>query len=265
SIKLPNFPADWAQPTYKIGRFLVIAFTAVVVFPYLPGSDAPAFKGVSLFIGVLFSLGSTAAVANVVAGIILTYMRAFVIGDRVKIADTIGDIIEKTLLVTRVRTIKNEDITIPNAMVLGSHIINYSSSARERGLILHTTVTIGYDVPWRQVHELLLGAARASENILAEPPPFVLQTSLDDFYVSYQLNAYTDQPNRMALTYSALHQNIQDRFNAAGVEIMSPHYAALRDGNQVTVPEENLAKSYVAPAFRLTGLGAFLSGKGGER
>ena len=262
NIKLPGFFADWAQPTYKIVRFLVIAFTVVVAFPYLPGADSPAFKGVSLFLGVLFSLGSTAAVANVVAGVILTYMRAFTIGDRVKISDTMGDIIEKTLLVTRVRTVKNEDVTIPNAMVLGSHIINYSSSAKERGLILHTTVTIGYDAPWKKVHELLITAALSSAHILKEPAPFVLQTSLDDFYVSYQINAYTDQPNKMAVIYDSLHQNIQDKFNEGGVEIMSPHYSSLRDGNQTTVPENYHAKDYAPPGFNIAGLSGLFNRSG---
>lgn len=238
-IVFPGFYQEWAIPTYDIVSFLVIAFAAVVAFPYLPGSDSPAFKGVSIFVGVLLSLGSTAAVANMVAGIILTYMRAFRVGDRVKISDTTGDVVEKTLLVTRVRTIKNEDITIPNAMILGSHIINYSSTSEVKGLILHTGVTIGYDVPWRKVHECLILAAGNTAHIMKDPTPFVLQTSLDDFYVSYELNAYTDQPARMASVYSELHQNIQDSFNEAGIEIMSPHYSALRDGNQTTIPEKH--------------------------
>ena len=249
NIALPGFYPDWAMPSFKITRFLIIAFAVVVAFPYLPGSDSPAFKGVSVFLGVLFSLGSSSAIANVVAGVILTYMRAFSLGDRVKIADTMGDVIEKTLLVTRVRTAKNADITIPNSMVLGSHIINYSSSAQ---LILHTTVTIGYDVPWRQVHELLIAAARATDRIMVDPRPFVLQTALNDFSVSYELNAYTDAPSSMASVYSALHQNIQDRFNEAGVEIMSPHYSTLRDGNMTTIPADYLPSDYQPPAHRVT-------------
>ena len=196
-----------------------------------------------------------------VAGVVLTYMRPFRIGDRVKIADTMGDIMEKTLLVTRVRTIKNVDVSIPNAMVLGSHIINFSSSAKERGLILHTTVTIGYDVPWKKVHELLVSAAKTSENILETPAPFILQTSLDDSYVSYELNAYTDRPDKMAVTYSELHQNIQEKFNEAGVEIMSPHYSAVRDGNHTAIPDEYLPKGYKPKTFRIFPFGNFLEGK----
>ncbi len=251
AITFPGFYQEWAQPTYKIVRFLVIVFAAIAIFPYIPGSESPAFRGISVFLGVLFSLGSTGAVSNIVAGVILTYMRPFQIGDRVKIADTVGDVAEKTLLVTRVRTIKNVDVTIPNAMVLGSHIINFSSSAKDLGLILHTSVTIGYDAPWRAVHKLLIDAAKATAHILRHPEPFVLQSSLNDFYVTYEINAYTDQPNKMAEIYAELHQNIQDTFNQAGVEIMSPHYTQIRDGNQTTIPEQYLPKSYQAPAIRI--------------
>jgi small-conductance mechanosensitive channel len=251
TITLSGFQPDWAEATFKIVRFLIIAFCLVVIFPYLPGSGSPAFKGISVFLGVLLSLGSTSAVANVVAGVILTYTGAFKMGDRVKIAETVGDVIEKNLLVTRVRTNKNIDITIPNAMVLGSHVINYSSSAQTYGLILNTTVTIGYDAPWRKVHEVLIAAAKATEDILPKPEPFVLQTALNDFYVSYELNAYTEQSHNMARTYSALHQNIQDLFNEAGIEIMSPHYKALRDGNQSTIPADFLPKDYAPPSFRV--------------
>jgi small-conductance mechanosensitive channel len=238
-LALPGFYAEWADTTYKIIRFALIVLFVVILFPYLPGSDSPAFKGVSIFIGLLFSLGSTSVVANVVAGIILTYMRPFRVGDRVKISDTVGDVMEKTVLVTRVRTIKNVVITIPNAMVLSSHIINYSLSGREEPLVLHTSVTIGYNAPWRHVHELLVSAAAATEHILKQPKPYVLQLALDDFFVEYELNAYTDNAAAMARTYSDLHQNIQDMFGAAGVEIMSPHYRAIRDGGASTVPADS--------------------------
>lgn len=252
TISIPGFYPEWAEPTYKICRFLVIAFAVTVAFPYLPGSESPAFKGISIFLGVLFSLGSTSAVANVVAGIIITYMRAYHIGDRIKVGDTVGDVVEKNLLITRLRTIKNVDVTIPNSLLLSSHVLNYSSSAQEYGLILNTSVTIGYDTPWRQVHELLISAARRTEHVLELPEPFILQTALNDFYVTYELNAYTDKPNRMANLYSQLHQNIQDTFNEAGVEIMSPHYSQLRDGNTVTVPEQFRPAGYVPPSFRVS-------------
>lgn len=237
-LRITGFHEDWAMPTYNIVKFLVYAFMFVVIFPYLPGSDSDIFKGVSVFLGILFSLGSSSAIANAVAGLVITYMRPFRLGDRVKIGEVTGQVVEKTLLVTRVRTTKNEDITVPNSSILSGHTINYSSSSKELGLILHTSVTIGYDVPWRQVHELLIDAAVATEGVNISREPFVLQTSLDDWYVAYQLNAYTDTPEKMPRIYSELHANIQDKFNAAGVEIMSPHYRAVRDGNASTIPKE---------------------------
>ena len=250
-IVISGFYPDWAEPTCQIVRVLIWAFTLVAIFPYLPGSSSPAFKGMSVFIGVLLSFGSSSAISNGVAGIILTYMRPFQLGDRVKIAETVGDVVDRSILVTRVRTIKNVEVTIPNAMVLSSHIVNYSTSAQEPGLILHTAVTIGYDAPWKKVHEVLIAAARQTPDILPEPAPFVLQTALGDFNVAYEINAYTDKPGVMAATYSALHANIQDRFNAAGLEIMSPNYLALRDGNPAAVPQDKLPKGYRAPAFRV--------------
>jgi len=206
AISFGGFHREWAIPTYKIVRFLVLVFAAVAIFPYIPGSQSEAFKGISVFLGVLVSLGAAGAIGNVVAGVVLTYMRPFEVADRVKIADTVGDVTEKTLLVTRIRTIKNVDITIPNSLILGAHIVNYSSvSMSPEPLILNTAVTIGYDAPWRTVHDLLKQAAVATTNILADPEPFVLQTSLNDFYVTYELNAYTGAPNKMAVTYSELH------------------------------------------------------------
>ncbi len=236
TIRLPGFYADWAEPTYKIVRGVLLALAAVIIFHYLPGSDSPAFEGVSLFLGFLVSLGSSGAISHLVAGGVLTYTRAFQVGDRIQIGDSEGDVIEKTLLVTRIRTIKNVDISVPNGSVLGRQIINYSSSAARRGLVLHTTVTIGYDVPWRKVHQRLIEAALATGNVLEEPPPYVLQTGLEDFYAKYQLNAHTDQPLVSAQTYSDLHQNIQDKLHEAGVEIMSPHYVAIRSGRAAAVP-----------------------------
>ena len=251
TLTIDGFYPDWANPTYQIVRVLVFAFALVVIFPYLPGSDSPIFKGVSVFLGFLLTFGSAGSLSNVVAGLVLTYMRAFKIGDRVKIGDVTGDVIERNLLVTRVRTIKNEEITIPNSSVMSAHTTNYSTAAPTRGLILHTTITIGYDAPWKQVHALMLAAAAQVEELLPDPAPFILQTSLDDFYVSYQLNAYTRAVGAQAGIYSRIHQHIQDQFNAAGVEIMSPHYRAQRDGNQVTTPPSYLSADYVAPSFRV--------------
>ena len=250
-IVFANFPAEWADPTNKIVRLLLIAFGLVVAFPYLPASDSPAFAGVSVFMGVLFSLTSSSALSNMIAGIVLTYTGAFRLGDRVKVGESFGDIIETSLLATRVRTIKNEDITIPNSLVLGTSILNYTRASKTLGLILHTSVTIGYDAPWRQIHDLLIAAAVATPGILKEPKPFVWQTALNDFYVTYEINAYTDAPHDMIDIYAALHAKIQDEFYAAGVEIMSPHFTALRDGNAIAIPATFRGAAYHAPAFRV--------------
>ncbi|WCT10236.1 mechanosensitive ion channel family protein [Mucilaginibacter jinjuensis] len=250
ALKIPGFYADWANPTYQIVKVLTLAFMLIVIFPYMPGSDSPIFKGVSVFMGVLFTFGSAGALSNIVAGLVLTYMRAFKIGDRVQIGEITGDIFEKTILVTRIRTIQNEIVSIPNSTVMSSHTKNFSSEASEKGLIVYTTVTIGYDAPWRQVHQLLIDAALDTPMIEQEPTPYVLQTSLDDYYVSYRINAYTKEANKQSRIYSALHANIQDHFNKAGVEIMSPHYKALRDGNAITIPTDYLDKDYVQPAFQ---------------
>jgi len=251
ALRLANFPAEWAPPTYRLVRVLLVALAVVAAYPYIPGSSSPAFQGISVFLGLLISLSSSAAIGNIVSGTVLTYTGGFRLDDRVKIGDTIGDIVETSMLVTKIRTIKNVVVSIPNAVVLSSPMVNYSALARQEGLILHTGVTIGYDAPWRQVHELLITAARRTSGIVETPAPFVLQTALNDFYVAYEINAYTHEPQRMVQIYSDLHANIQDAFNEAGVEIMSPHYGALRDGNTIAIPGDYVAPGYEAPAFRV--------------
>lgn len=237
-LKLPGFYPEWAMPTFRIAKFLIYAFMFVMIYPYLPGSDSIIFKGVAIFIGILIALGSTSAVANAVAGLAITYMRPYRIGDQVKIGEISGEVVGKTLLVTRLRTSKNEDITVPNASILSGHTVNYSSSSRELGLVLHTTVTIGYQVPWRKVHELLIEAAIATEGVNVSREPFVIQKSLDEHSISYQLNAYTDLPDRMTMTLSELHANIQDQFNDAKIEIMSPQYRITREGPKSTISKK---------------------------
>ena len=235
-IKILGLHKDLTDPTFQLLKFFTIALALVATYPYLPGADSPVFRGITIFIGFLLSLGSTSLVTNIVSGVVLTYTRGLRIGDRVKIGDTVGDVLERTLLVTRIQTIKNAIVTIPNGMVLNNQIINYTAAMVEQGLILHTTITIGYDVPWRTVNELLVQAAEATPAIQADPKPFVFQTSLDDYYVSYELNAYTLYPEQMATIYSALHKNILDAFNAADVEIMSPAFTAYRDGSEKPKP-----------------------------
>jgi small-conductance mechanosensitive channel len=179
-------------------------------------------------------------------------MRSFSVGDWVKIGDTVGEVQEKSMLVTRILTQKQETITIPNATVMGGSVTNFTREAQNSGVIFHTTVTIGYDASWKTVHQLLINAAMATDGVLHDPSPFVLQTALNDFYVSYELNAYTSVPRRMQFIYSDLHRNIQDFFNEGGVEICSPHFASLRDGNTIAVPPQYVPREYSVPEFRVT-------------
>lgn len=240
-LKLNGFYPDWAMPTYHIIRFLLYAFMVAMIYPYLPGADSGVFQGISVFVGLIVSLGSSTVIGNIIAGLVITYMRPFKLGDRIQLNETTGNVVEKTPLVTRIRTPKNEVVTIPNSFIMSSHTVNFSQSAREYGLIIHSEVTIGYDVPWRLVNRLLIEAALNTPGVVDDPRPFVLSTSLSDWYPVYQVNAYIKEADRLAQIYSDLHQNIQDRFNAEGVEIMSPHYMAMRDGNDPAMPKDDLS------------------------
>jgi small-conductance mechanosensitive channel len=223
-VIMSGFEAEWAEPTYKIVRLLVIAFTLVIAYPYIPGSDSNAFKGLSLFLGVVFSLGSSSIVANMLAGYLMTYRRAFRIGDRIKIGDTVGDVSEMRVQVTHLRTPRNEEVVVPNSIILNSEIINYSVLARTEGLILHTPVGIGYETPWRQVEAMLLEAARRTPGLKPATTPFVRQKLLGDFAVTYELYVYCDNAQAMYALYTDLHRNILDVFNEFGVQIMTPAY-----------------------------------------
>ncbi len=251
SLVIPGVAADWAMLAFKVLRIGVVAITAVVVYPYIPGSDTEAFKGIGIFAGALFTIGASGMAGNIVGGLALTFAGTYHVGDRVKIGEVIGDVVETTLMLTRIRSIRNEIVTIPNATILGGHVVNYSTEARSRGLALVTEVTIGYDAPWRKVHDLLIQAARRTPGILQTPAPYVLQHSLNDYHVSYEIWAYTANATDMFLTYGALHQNIQDAFNEGGIEILSPGYASLRDGNTTTIPASHRDERYTAPSFRV--------------
>jgi small-conductance mechanosensitive channel len=243
-IEFAGFQPEWALPVYGLVRLAVVAFAVVVAFPYIPGSSSAAFQGITIFLGAVLSLGSTGVIGNLLAGYVLIFQRPFAIGDRVRIGEVLGDVVESSLIVTRLRTIKNEVVTVPNSTIVGGHVVNYSSLARKGGLILHTAVTIGYDTPWRQVEALLVAAAERTAGVLREPAPFVLQTALGDFYVHYELNAYTDRPGQMVETYADLHRNVLDSFNEFGVQITSPNYV-LDPAQAKVVPREQW---YAAPA-----------------
>ncbi|MEE4217537.1 MAG: mechanosensitive ion channel family protein, partial [Xanthomonadales bacterium] len=246
-IQLESFEAEWAMPTFKIVRILIIAFSIVIAYPYIPGSDSLAFKGVSVFLGILLSLGSSSFIANLLAGLTMTYRGAFREGDRVSVGEVLGTIEEVKVMTTRVRTPKNESVVIPNSNILATHVINYTQLAKTEGLLLHTTVGIGYDTPWRQVEAMLIKAANLTEGANKEPPPFVLQTSLGDFAAQYQLNAYCSDVEDLPRIYSDLHANIQDVFNEHGVQIMSPAYVADPETSKVVPPDQWYAEPAKQP------------------
>jgi small-conductance mechanosensitive channel len=201
---------------------------------------------VSIFIGVIFSLGSSSFIANLIAGYSMTYRRAFRVGDRIRVGDVTGDVTESGLMVTRLRTVKNEEVVVPNSAILNNHIVNYSAYARTGGLILHTTVGIGYETPWRQIEAMLLMAAERTPGLLKEPPPFVLQKGLGDFCITYEINAHCSEPLAMARIYAELHRNILDVFNEYGVQIMTPAYEGDPEQPKV-VPKEQWFASPANP------------------
>jgi small-conductance mechanosensitive channel len=243
-VALSGFEREWADPTYKLLRVAIVALALVVAYPYIPGSGSDAFKGISIFIGIVFSLGSSSTIANIIAGYTMTYRRAFRMGDRVKIGDIVGDVTEMRLQVTHLRTIKNEEVIIPNSSILTNEVVNYSSLAHRLGLILHTRVGIGYETPWRQVEAMLLIAAERTPGIMREPKPFVRQLSLGDFAVTYEVNVYCDIPQAMSQIYTALHRNILDVFNEHGIQIMTPAYEGDPESPKV-VPKDQW---FTAPA-----------------
>jgi small-conductance mechanosensitive channel len=231
-LKIGGFYPDWAQPSFQIIRFLLYVFMIAMIYPYLPGSDGQVFQGISVFVGIIISLGSTSVITNVMAGLVITYMRPFKIGDRIKLNDLSGNVLEKTPFVTRIKTIKNEIITIPNSFILTSHTINYSASARNHGLIIHTEISFGFDVPWEEIHRLLTEAAAMTEGVETDPPPFVHDLSFEDFYPIYQINAYIRDADRTAQIKSDMLKHIRELADIAGIELLSPHYITTRAGNE---------------------------------
>jgi small-conductance mechanosensitive channel len=237
-LKISGFYPDWAQPTYQIIRFLLYAFMIVMIYPLLPKSENGVFQGVSVFVGLIVSLGSSSVIGNVMAGLVITYMRPFKIGDRIKLNDTIGNVIEKTPFVTRLKTPKNEIVTIPNSFIMSSHTVNYSSSARNYGLILHTDVGFSFDVHWETAHRILIKAALDTPDVLPDPTPFVLETSFQDSGITYQINAYIKDADKINRIYSDLHHRIQELANKEGVEMIVQRYVATRDGSEIVIPEK---------------------------
>lgn len=239
-VRLPGFYQEWALPTARLAAILLILAGLAAAFPYIPGSGSKVFQGAGLLVGVLAALGSSAIATNIISGLMLIYTRAFREGDRVEINGVVGVVQDRALLVTRLQTPRNELVSIPNATVIGASVVNFSFSRREiqQPVALATTITIGYDVPWRQVNTLMLSAARSVAGITDEIEPFVLQTSLNDFHISYELNAFVRDPATYRQTLSEVLAALQDQFAAAGVEILSPGYHAIRNGNRSTLPPQ---------------------------
>ena len=257
-LTLPGIHPETAQPTRRIVTVLMWLFAVTLAYPYLPGSGSAAFKGVSVFAGLLLTLGSAGLVGQAMSGLVVMYSRSFRVGDYVQVGAIQGTVVELGLLSTRLRTPKNEFVSLPNGVVVGGAVTNYSKAAEyRRTLLVYSSVTIGYNVPWRRVHELLVAAAAGTDGVLREPAPYVLQRGLDNSYVEYQVNAAVDpaRADEQLALYSRLHAAIQDAFAQAGVEILSPAYHALRDGNADTLPAERRPD---APprAFRFEGAGS---------
>src|SRR5690606_15007701 len=228
ALTIKGFYPEWAKPTYSLARFVLLMFTLVVIFPYLPGSDSLAFKGVSVFLGVLISIGSSSAVSNAVAGLVITYMRPFQPCDWIKTGDTVGIVIEKNALVTRLKTINNEDVSVPNSSVLSGATINYSSLGRTTGLVITAKIKVRYEYSHNLIEELLLQAAQRTKDISEKPYPYVFQLALGEINVEYELNAFTFAPENMYFIKSDLIKNIQNEFRQAKIEIQSLQYVEIK-------------------------------------
>ena len=253
AIKIPGFDPEWADQTARLVKIVVILGSLMILYPFMPGAGSEVFKGFSLFVGAMFTLGASSSVSNMISGIILTYTRSFRIGDRIHVGGTTGDVLTRGLFVTRLRTVYNEQVTVPNNVALGGRVVNYTAATTSGGLALTVKAGIGYDVDWRQVHELMKAAARVTEDILEDPEPIVLQSALEEFAVNYELRAWTDDASRMIQTRSILRQNVLDQFNEAGVEIMTPNHNAVRNSVEPAIPESYIAES-TPPALRFLGL-----------
>ena len=237
-ISIPGFYQEWAKPTARIVSILLVLAGCAAAFPYIPGSGTRVFQGAGLFLGVLAALGSSAIANNVISGLMLIYTRAFREGDRVEINGVTGVVQERALLVTRIQTPRNELVSIPNATVIGASVVNFSFSQREikQPIAIATSVTLGYEVPWRTIHALMLQSARETTGVSDLQEPYVLQTALNDFHVSYEVTAFVSDPSRYRESLSELHGRLQDRFAEAGIEILSPAVQTLRGSIGVNTP-----------------------------
>jgi small-conductance mechanosensitive channel len=225
-FQIAGFEEQWIWPTFNITRGMIIILALVLAFPYIPGSNSAAFQGLTILLGVMVSLGSNAVVGNLLAGLFAIYRRSTNIGDRIKVGEHVGDVVAIKLMETHLKSIKNELISIPNSKLLNSEVINYSSDVDRRGLLVHSTVGIGYEEPQMKIEKMLIEAARRTKDLKKSPPPFVLRTGLVDYAVNYQINAYTKHGSHLPKILSDLRSSILDVFNENQVQIMTPSYIA---------------------------------------
>jgi small-conductance mechanosensitive channel len=245
-LTLPFLQPETAEATRRISTLLVWLFAITVAYPYIPGSQTDAFRGVSVFVGLMLSLGSAGLVNQVMSGLVVVYARAIRPGEYVRIGEVEGVVSEVGLLSTKLITPRKEEVTIPNAVLVGTATTNFSRLADAEGAVVATSVTIGYDAPWRQVEAMLLLAAERTPQVRKQPAPRVVQRKLDDFYVDYVLMVNVDHAEQRPAILSALHAQIQDAFNEFGVQIMSPHFES-QPADAVTVPKTNWFTSPAKP------------------
>ncbi|NOD95721.1 mechanosensitive ion channel [Ruegeria sp. HKCCD6228] len=226
SFEMGDFEKHWVNPTFNIARVIVILIALVFAVPYIPGSDSAAFQGLTILVGAMLSLGANSVVSNMLAGLFVIYRRSTSIGDRIQIGEHIGDVVQIKLMETHLKSIKNELISIPNAQLMNSDVVNFSKKTDGSGLLLHTTVGIGYEEPPEKVEAMLIEAANRTKGIKAKPEPFVLWTALADYAINYQINGYTTRGSIIPKIRSDLHRNIVAVFNENKVQIMTPSYMA---------------------------------------
>ncbi len=225
-FKIPDFERHWIEPTHYLARIFLILIALIFAYPYIPGSDSRAFQGLTILAGVMLSLGSNTVVSNMMSGLFVIYRRSTNVGDRIRVGDKVGDVVEIKLMETLIKSVKNELISIPNAQLLNSEVVNYTRKVDGRGLLVHTTVGIGYEEPPEKVKAMLIEAARRTSGLKKSPEPFVLWTKLADYAINYEINGYTSRGASLPKTLSDLHENIVEVFTENNTQIMTPSYIA---------------------------------------
>ena len=246
-IQVSWLDADTAVPTRRLASAAIWLFALAMAYPSLPGAGSEAFKGVSVLAGLMLSLGASSVVGQALSGLSLMYSRSLRVGEFVKVGDVEGTVTGMGMFTTRIHTGLGEEVSMPNSVVFGQPIRNFSRLVKDGRFMIHTTVTIGYATPWRQVHAMLIAAAELTPGLRPLPTPFVYQRGLADWYVEYELFAHMDEPLERVAVLSGLHANIQDQFNTYGVQIMSPHFNS-QPATNLVVPPDGWHAAPAAPA-----------------